>query len=77
MLYEKIMVDEVLLEQRVADLERMVADLQLRLTAAPDFSNWLVRVTGSISDEPAFLEALAYGRTFRTPQRHAGGADVC
>ncbi len=65
MLYEEIMIDEVLLEQRVADLERVVTDLQLRLTTGPDSSNWLDKVTGSISDEPAFLEALAYGRTFR------------
>ena len=56
------MIDEVILEQRLAVLERAVADLQLRLAAAPASSNWLDRVAGSISDEPAFLEALEYGR---------------
>ncbi len=61
MLFEEIMIDEVLLEQRVAILERVVADLQLRLTAAPDASNWLDKVTGSISDEPASLRPSRTG----------------
>lgn len=63
------MIDEVSLDRRLATLERVVADLQLRLAAAPASSNWLDKVTGSISDEPAFLEALEYGKALRMADR--------
>jgi hypothetical protein len=63
------MLDEVVLEQRLATLERAVADLQRRLAAAPPSHHWLEKVTGSISDEPAFLEALEYGRALRHADR--------
>lgn len=59
------MIDDVSIDRRLATLERVVADLQLRFAAAPASSNWLDKVTGSISDEPAFIEALAYGRALR------------
>jgi hypothetical protein len=59
------MVDEMILEQRLAALESAVADLQRRLTEASATGNWLEQVTGSISDEPAFLEALEFGRALR------------
>lgn len=59
------MIDEAVLEQRLEDLERAVADLQQRFRGAPASPNWLDQVTGSISDEPAFLEALEFGRSYR------------
>ena len=65
------MVDEAVLEQRLAILERTVADLQRRLDAAAKPSNWLTKITGSISDEAAFLEALEYGRALRQADRPA------
>jgi hypothetical protein len=61
------MVDEAILEQRLEALERAVAELQLARALAP--GNWLEKVEGSISDEPAFLEALEFGRTFRHADR--------
>lgn len=64
-----VMLDEALLEQRLAALERAVADLQRRLTGVPAPGNWLDKVTGSISDEEAFLEALEFGRAFRQADR--------
>jgi hypothetical protein len=63
------MIDEAVLERRLEELERAVADLQQRLAVAPASQNWLDQVTGSISDEPAFLEALEFGRTFRSADR--------
>jgi hypothetical protein len=63
------MLDEAHLEQRLAALERAVADLQGRLAGGPPPDNWLERVTGSISDEPAFLEALELGRSIRQADR--------
>ncbi|MBD2409846.1 transferase hexapeptide repeat containing protein [Nostoc calcicola FACHB-389] len=59
------MLDEANLEQRLLTLEQTVADLKHRVIDAPISSNWLEKVIGSISDEPAFLEALEYGRSLR------------
>jgi hypothetical protein len=63
------MIDEVILEKRLATLERAVADLQRRLAGVPVANNWLEKVTGSISDEAAFLQALELGRAFRSADR--------
>ncbi len=62
------MLDETTIEQRLISLERTVAELQSLLQVTqptPVASNWLEKVTGSISDEQAFLEVLEYGRSFR------------
>ncbi|MDB5351863.1 MAG: hypothetical protein JWN86_3110 [Planctomycetota bacterium] len=59
------MPDETIPEQRLVVVEHTIADLQRRLEVGPPPADWLDRVTGSISDEAAFLEALAYGRAFR------------
>lgn len=62
------MLTEAILEQRLAALERTVADLQQRVTT-PSSGNWLEKITGSISDESAFLEALEYGKVYRQADR--------
>ncbi|MBN3884716.1 MAG: transferase hexapeptide repeat containing protein [Nostoc sp.] len=59
------MLDEANFEQRLATLEQTVADIKHQVIDAPTYSNWLEKVIGSISDEPAFLEALEYGRSLR------------
>lgn len=64
-LSKKIMLDEANFEQRLATLEQTVADIKHRVIDVPTSSNWLEKVIGSISDEPAFLEALEYGRSLR------------
>ncbi len=53
------------IEQRLAALERAVADLQQQVAAQPPPENWLERIIGSFKDEPAFDEVLEYGRAFR------------
>jgi hypothetical protein len=63
------MLTEPILEQRLNALEHAVADLQSRLAGVPTSRNWLDKITGSISDEAAFLEALEYGRAFRAADR--------
>ena len=63
------MIAEATLEQRLTALERTVADVQNRLASTPASENWLEKITGSISDEPAFLEALEYGRELRHADR--------
>lgn len=52
------------LEDRLAAVEAVVADLQEQI-AAPQPTNWLEQITGSFKDEPAFEEVLAYGRVVR------------
>jgi hypothetical protein len=52
------------LEDRLAAVEAVIADLQEQI-AAPQPTNWLKQVTGSFKDEPAFEEVLAYGRAIR------------
>lgn len=59
------MPESAVLEQRLEAVEYAVADLQRRLGDAPPIGNWLEKVAGSISDEPAFLEALEFGRALR------------
>jgi hypothetical protein len=63
------MLDEMLLEQRLAALERAVAELQQRLAVAAPASNWLENIGGRISDEATFLEAMELGRAFRQSDR--------
>jgi hypothetical protein len=66
---EEVMFDEALFEMRLAAVERAVADLQRRLTGASPSGNWLEGITGSISDEAAFLEVLEFGRAWRQADR--------
>ena len=56
------------IEERLLALESAVAGLQFRLsrTAGPD---WIDKITGSITDDEAFREALEYGRAFRHADR--------
>lgn len=59
------MSNQVTIEQRLATLEQTVADLKRQIIGVPVSSNWLEKITGSISDEAVFLEALEYGRLIR------------
>jgi hypothetical protein len=59
------MLDEVTFEQRLSTLEQTVSELQQKVDSKANPENWLQKLTGSISDEAAFLEALDYGRAFR------------
>jgi hypothetical protein len=59
------MLNETIVEQRLATLEQAVADLQRRLADFRGTGNWLATLTGSISDPAAFDEVLEFGRAFR------------
>ena len=55
------------LEERVSSLEAQLLQLtSLLKTDRPIASNWLDRLTGSISNDELFLEALEQGRSIRT-----------
>lgn len=55
------------LERRVEAVEAAVRELQKAIE--PGNHDWLKAVIGSMQDEPAFDEVLAYGREFRDSQR--------
>ena len=62
------MQDPANLEQRVATLERIVADLQKRLGADLSMADWLKKI-GTVTDIEAFDQAMEYGREFRHADR--------
>jgi hypothetical protein len=59
------MLDEAILERRLAIIEQEIANLKRQSESNFLSSNWLDKLIGSISDKSAFLEALEYGRAFR------------
>lgn len=59
------MLDEAILERRLAIIEQEVSELKRKADSKGTSSNWMDKIIGSISDESAFLEALEYGRSFR------------
>jgi hypothetical protein len=62
---------EATLEQRLTVLEEAVRELQEAMKARTPALDWLDRVIGSMKDEPAFDEVLAYGRAIRHADRPA------
>jgi hypothetical protein len=55
-------------EERLAALEKAVTDLRKELSNSRSNNpspNWLEQITGSFKDDPAFEQALAYGREIR------------
>ncbi len=58
------------LEQRVTDLEQQLARLSALLDVQKPQpvvkAGWLDRLSGSISNETLFLEALEYGKALRS-----------
>jgi hypothetical protein len=63
------MIDELTLENRLAALEGAVAEMQQKLQSGNGARNWIDAVCGSIRDDEAFTEALAYGRAVRDADR--------
>jgi hypothetical protein len=61
------------LEQRLAELESVVREMQSRLESQSPVRNWLENVIGSFKDEPDFEEVLEYRRALRQPDRSPEG----
>ena len=62
---------EATLDQRMTAMEEVVRELQEMVKARKPDPDWLDRVIGSMKDEPAFEEVLAYGREIRQADRPA------
>lgn len=69
------MIDEAILEHRLATLKQEVANLKSISNNDSISTNWLDKLIGSISDESAFLEALEYGRSFRQADKPVDESD--
>jgi hypothetical protein len=54
-----------IVEDRLAVLEREVADLKRRMAPQGQPQNWLENVAGSMQDEPEFEKVLELGRVAR------------
>jgi hypothetical protein len=67
---EDIMSEEPSVEQRLATLERQVAELTQRLNqlAAPK-GNWIEEMVGCMKDYPEFEEVARLGAEWRRAQR--------
>jgi hypothetical protein len=63
------MLDEFKLEQRLIMIEKAISHLQNQINEPTQLQNWVEKITGSISDEEAFLEALEYGRIWRETEQ--------
>ncbi|MGK7943438.1 MAG: transferase hexapeptide repeat containing protein [Microcystaceae cyanobacterium] len=63
------MLDELKLEQRLIMIEKAISHLQNQINEPTQPQNWVEKMTGSISDEEAFLEALEYGRIWRETEQ--------
>jgi hypothetical protein len=62
------------IEQRVAALEKEVADLKKQLEKPPPRKdNWVDEIVGSMSAFPEFDEVLRLGAEFRRSQRPPDG----
>ncbi len=63
------MLDEVKLEQRLIMIEKAISHLQNQMNEPTQPQNWVEKMTGSISDKEAFLEALEYGKIWRETEQ--------
>ena len=53
------------IEERLEAVESAVRDLQHKLDKKASSPSWLDQVIGSLKDEPAFVEVIAYGQALR------------
>ena len=60
---------EATLDQRMTAMEAAVRELQELVKARKPAPDWLDRVIGSMKDESAFDDVLAYGRAIRQADR--------
>jgi hypothetical protein len=57
------------IEERLASVERDLAELKARFPPVPKPENWIERISGSMQDYPEFDEILRLGREMREADR--------
>ncbi len=63
--------NQVHVEERLTALEQAVRELKEAMNTRVSAPDWLDRVIGSMKDEPAFDDVLAYGQAIRQADRPA------
>ena len=66
--------DSRTIEERLATVERELAELKSRLPALPK-ANWIEAITGSMKDYPEFDEVLRHGKEIRDADRPTDESD--
>jgi len=56
-------------EERLAAVEKELAELKRRLPSKSDGKNWIDKISGSMKDYPEFDEILRLGREIRQSDR--------
>lgn len=63
-------IEPVTVEERLTALEREVAQLSLKVEQlANPKGNWIERISGTMTDDPAFAEAMRLGAEIRRADR--------
>jgi len=57
------------LEERVAALEKELADLKKQLSKVEDKRPWWEKIYGAFEGDPLYLKAMEYGRKYRESTR--------
>jgi len=59
------MSEQQTIEQRLADVERELAELKLRVPLQAEGKSWIERIAGTFKDDPDFDDIVRLGREFR------------
>ena len=59
------MSEQQTIEQRLAEVEKELADLKQRLLPPTDGKSWVEQIAGTFKDDPDFEEIVKLGREFR------------
>ncbi len=59
------MSDQQTIEQRLAEVEKELADLKRRLPVPTAGKSWVEQIAGTFKDDPDFDEIVKLGREFR------------
>jgi hypothetical protein len=62
---ESAMSEQTTVEERLAAVERELADLKRRIPSRADGKSWVERIAGTFKDDPEFEEVVRLGREFR------------
>ncbi len=62
---------ETSIEQRLAALEAAIAEIRRQLSCPPAAPDWLQKISGIMTDKPAFREMIAYSLAYRHADRPA------
>ncbi len=66
------MTQSLIIEKRLSQVERDIADLKSQVKDLRPKENWIDQITGTFQDDPEFEEILRLGREIRHADRPKG-----